>query len=407
MLSSENDPPGAASSASRTLQDRIFSRVLQGMLPSDYPYDEYPTPGKNKRKADRAPFSLATMSTNFNKFNARIGVVFVFQHRVIRMLQWQNPIHTISAMAVYTFVCLDPYVLAVLPVAIVLLFVMVPAFMVRHPPPPSGFAIESYNARGAATAPAAEVTAVQEMSKDFFRNLRDLQNTMGDFTLVHDHIIHTFGPYTNFSDEKLSSFIFIALFFTSIILFVAAHLVPWRFIFLVTGLLAFTSGHPTIQNIIMELVESKVTPQTSIVGSQIDSFAHTDISLSTTAETREVEIFELQRRTSAGEYEPWIFSRTPYEPLSAPRIAGQRPVGTRFFEDVKCPPGWEWLEGKWTMDLGSVVWVQERFVNGVEVEEEGERWVYDYINGHGRGEWRRRRWVRGVKRKYLKRGESM
>lgn len=109
------------------------------------------------------------------------------------MLQWQNPVHTLSAMAVYTFICLDPYLLAVLPLAIVLLFVMVPAFIVRHPPPPSGFALEKYNARGPATAPAPEISAVSEMGKDFFRNLRDLQNTMGDFTLAHDHIIHTFG----------------------------------------------------------------------------------------------------------------------------------------------------------------------------------------------------------------------
>jgi len=114
-------------------------------------------------------------------------------------------------------------------------------------------------------------------------------------------------------------------------------------------------------------------------------------------------------------------------------MAGKRAVGTRFFEDVRAPKGWEWSEKKWALDLWSREWVEERIITGVEVETEGERWVYDIRyegdndvvgvmdspktsskgkagvsweegedgNSMGRrGEWRRRRWVRMVKRKY-------
>lgn len=114
-------------------------------------------------------------------------------------------------------------------------------------------------------------------------------------------------------------------------------------------------------------------------------------------------MFELQRLARpGGEYESWIFSPTPYEPMSDARIAQERPKGTRFFEDVRCPPGWEWKDRKWTLDLGSTIWVGERYIGGVEIEEEGERWVYDRVGGEEgkRGEWRRRRWVRLVSRKY-------
>jgi len=69
-----------------------------------------------------------------------------------------------SALAVYSFVCLDPYLLAVLPVAVVLLFIMVPSFITRHPPPPS-MPMEKYTAHGPAIAPPPEVKAVSEMSK--------------------------------------------------------------------------------------------------------------------------------------------------------------------------------------------------------------------------------------------------
>ena len=98
-----------------------------------------------------------------------------------------------------------------------------------------------------------------------------------------------------------------------------------------------------------------------------------------------------------------------------------------FFEDVAPPRGWEWGDKKWVLDLASHDWVEERMVQGVEVEIEGERWVGDLAaeedtyemkpidkskardweegSSFGRvGDWRRRRWVRMVRRKVV--GES-
>lgn len=63
--------------------------------------------------------------------------------------------------------------------------------------------------------------------------------------------------------------------------------------------------------------------------------------------------------------------------MSSMRIETERPIGCRFFEDVKSPRGWEWSEKKWALDLWSREWVEERIITGVEVETEGERWVYD------------------------------
>lgn len=111
-----------------------------------------------------SPLPYPRKRKRFNSPNHRIGVVFVFQHRLFRLLQWQKPSHTLSALAVYSFVCLDPYLLAVLPVACVLLFIMVPSFVIRHPPPPS-MPMEKYTAHGPAIAPPPEVKAVSEMSK--------------------------------------------------------------------------------------------------------------------------------------------------------------------------------------------------------------------------------------------------
>ncbi|KAI5811391.1 integral peroxisomal membrane peroxin-domain-containing protein [Peziza echinospora] len=427
-MSSSTDGQTPDKGLAGNLQDRVFAKVLQQMVPSDYSVEKYAEMTDKRKDKDRPQFSLTLMSGNFRRFNARIGVVFVFQHRIFRVLSWDQPTHTFSALAVYSFICLDPQLLAVLPLVLILLFIMVPAFIARHPPtvPTMPGKVEPYTAHGGPIAPPPEVKAVSEMSKDFFRNLRDLQNTMADFTEAHDQIIATVGPPTNFSDEQISSGVFQLLFLLCITFFVGAYLIPWNIVFLVHGWFTIALFHPEAQAWLLNSSDSEFTKREKEKAiERFTKWVRKDIIIDETPEVRDVEIFELQRKTSSGyEWEPWIYSSSPYEPLSPARIAGQRPKGTRFFEDVRPPVGWEFKDKKWTMDLGSKIWVDERCVNGVEVEEEAERWVYDWIpngtNGTNkssdsdsddteqkaegkRGEWRRRRWVRTVvRRRYPK-----
>jgi hypothetical protein len=385
------------------------------------------------------------MSSNFRRFNSRIGVVFVGQNRAIHLFTWRQPTQTLSFLAVYTFVCINPALLAVLPLACCLFFVMVPAFLARHPPPPTHHLTDLYPLDGPPLAAARTVKPTPELSKDFFRNMRDLQNCMEDFSRIHDAVISFLTPLTNFSNEALSSMIYIILICISCLLFIFAHIIPWRMIFLVAGYAMTTLGHPSVQ-------EALATPENTNLFSEKEhegrsfllNISKSDIELGTTSESREVEIFELQHRAlhdEHGDYEPYIFSISTYSPLSPSRIAGDRPKGTPFFEDVQPPRGWRWSDKKWTLDLLSREWVEERCVTGVEVEIEGERWVtdlhYDELEdgdsrgmksgkertklrkrvGSGsdperevlrraweksrpsrKGEWRRRRWVRGVER---------
>ncbi|KAF8476214.1 integral peroxisomal membrane peroxin-domain-containing protein [Kalaharituber pfeilii] len=408
-------------SLSGQLQDRTFAKILQQIIPSDYNLEKYAEMTDKRKDIDRPQLSLTLMSANFRRFNARVGVVFVFQHRLLRVLSWKQPTHTLSAMVVYSFVCLDPHLLAALPLAIILLFIMVPAYITRHPPPPPSIPgkVEPYSAHGGPIAPPPEIKAVSEMSKDFFRNLRDLQNLMSDFSEAHDQIIATIGPPTNFSNEQISSGVFQLLFAICIAAFIGAYLIPWNLVFLVWGWFAISLFHPTVQDWLLSTSDSEFAEQEK--KKAIDRFTRwveKDIVIDETPETREVEIFELQRMTG-WEWEPWMYSSSPYEPLSPARIAGHRPKGTRFFEDVRPPAGWEFKDKKWILDLASKTWVAERCVNGVEVDEEKERWVYDWVEEmesddetgvrrpvQKRGEWRRRRWVRTVVRKQYQRREG-
>lgn len=407
------------------------------MIPSDsnQPQDADGPDGGVPSYAERPGFTVTAMSNNFRRFNARIGVVFQFQARVVRLLSWRRPSQTLSLLGVYTFVCLDPYLFCVLPPVAVLLCVLVPSFIARHPAAPTPATPSSYSPRGPPLAPARTVKPVKELSRDFFHNMGDLQNCMEDFSVLHDRIVALVLPKTNFSDEALSSAVFTLLCAAAVAMCLAAHLIPWRQLFLAGGWAVIWSGHPSAARLLRRAAPpGYVDAQGDRARSLLESWVERDIILDSAPETREVEIFELQRLSSAGaaEWEPWLFTPSPYDPLSAPRIAGSRPLGARFFEDVLPPDGWEWSGKKWALDLWSREWVEERIITGVEVETEGERWVYDMYDenevasgvveplatpkvrvgppggvsweegeeGMGRrGEWRRRRWVRLVKRR--------
>ncbi|KAI0972352.1 Pex24p-domain-containing protein [Xylaria arbuscula] len=426
------------------IQDRLVEKLLAQVVPLDdgeIPQDEGGLPGR----VAKPNFNLPTMSNNFRRFNARIGVVFVFQARVIRLLAWRNPTHTLSFLAVYSFVCLDPSLLPLLPLVVLLVSILVPNFIARHPAAEFSLANEQaigYSPGGPPFAPAITVKPVKELSRDFFHNMRDLQNSMEDFNQMHDAIVKFVVPRTNFSNEAQSSGLFAVLFAACMFMCIAANIIPWRLIFLAAGWAITCLGHPFIQRQ-LETAHKKHVQQEEKAMTWVEKWMERDVILDSAPETREVEIFELQRLSAAGEWESWLFSASPYDPLSPARIAGERPIGTRFFEDVQPPQGWEWSEKKWALDLWSREWVEERIITGVEIETEGERWVYDIYDeqtdkigvidgstlgkgkntaagdntpkrlkpsweegedGDGRrGDWRRRRWVRLVKRKFISR----
>ncbi|KAK4144319.1 peroxisomal membrane protein PEX29 [Dichotomopilus funicola] len=397
------------------LQDKLLEKLVSQVIPAD---DSQAQPRDVSNDdlpggfAERPGFSLPLMTTNFRRFNARIGVVFRFQARALRLFAWRRPTHTLSFLAVYTFVCLDPYLLFALPLALSLFGILVPSFLARHPAPASDadrVRNMSYSPRGPPLAPARTVKPTKELSRDFFRNMGDLQNVMEDFSVAHDKVLALVVPKTNFSDEALSSGVFVLLFAGSLVMLIAGHLLPLRLIALVGGWAGIWSGNPTVARWLRQAqqhylspppTDNKPAPQqqqqqpplpipipkTATPPNPIQTLqtllTH-DILLDTAPETREVEIFELQHQSSplSREWEPWLFSPSPHDPLSAARLAHDRPSGARFFEDVLPPEGWEWSEKKWALDLWSREWVEERIITGVEVETEGERWVYDMWAG--------------------------
>lgn len=223
--------------------------------------------------------------------------------------------------------------------------------------------------------------------------MRDLQNVMADFSDVHDATISAFAPLTNFSNEKLSSTIFLGGTVAAAVLFLTAHLLPLRLIMLAGGNAAILSNNPTFRTFFQNLIQdvgggdldsplprdedhdifsAAIPKDPTAAMSALEKL--TDISLDTDPEEREVEIFEVQHRApglSESGWENFLFSPQPYDPLSPSRIAGDRPRGCRFFDDVQAPSGWKWKSKKWELDLDCREWVVERMITGVGFEVPG------------------------------------
>ena len=421
-----------------SIQDRLFNGIMAQIIPpeelSENEEDAAQDAKHDKRSrkyVDRPGFSIPLMSSNFRRFNARVGVVFVMQNKMIHLFTWRQPTATLSFLAVYSLLCLEPQLLPVVPLIGLLSTIMIPSFLARHPSPTNDPRVEpSY--RGPPIAPPSRVKPVPEMSKDFFRNMRDLQNCMEDFSRMHDAANDYITPYTNFSDEAISSMLFVAIFVVSCSALVGSAMVPWRAVALLAGWAATISAHPEAQKVMLSSGNStQVQQHLDRAQANIKDFVGSDILLNEPSQARQVEIFELQQYHAYSDtWEPWLFSPSPYDPLSPLRIAGARAKGTQFFEDVQPPASWTWKDKKWSLDLSSREWVEQRIITGVEIETEGERWVYDlppddsdgfesptkgkqakniravpksgWEEGTGlekRGKWRRRRWIRLVERR--------
>lgn len=430
-----------SSPVGQSLRDKFFAKMMEQLIPPEQLEDGDEADGmkrkpeyRSRQYIDRPNFSVGLMSSNFRRFNARVGIVFVLQNRLIHLFTWRHPTSTLSFLALYSLLCLNPHLLPLIPLGGLLFYIMIPSFLARHPTSTNDPRMEP-SLKGPAIAPPSRVKPAPDLSKDFFRNMRDLQNCMEDFSRVHDAANEYVTPYTNFSDESVSSALFTFLSMLCCAAFIGSQLMPWRAVALVSGWVALLSGHPKARSVLLTSQNlSQVRANVDNLQALVRSWVESDILLDEPPERRQVEIFELQKyHVHSDSWESWLFSPTPYDTLSPLRIAGARAKGTQFFEDVQPPTGWVWKDKKWTLDLASREWVEQRMITGIEIETEGERWVYDlpqetldmlesparggkkgkakvvapksgWEEGNGlgeRGEWRRRRWVRVVERKVV------
>ncbi|KAI6250261.1 Peroxisomal membrane protein PEX29 [Erysiphe necator] len=415
----------SGSGSGSQIPDRLAEKFLDRIADSeDQFYDIDPNESQGKDKARRF-LSLQLMSSNFRQFSTRIGAIFSLQRKLKKLIAWSSYTQTTSFLAMYTLICLEPHLISVLPLVFTLLL-LTNSYSTHNP----SISIPAHRSENLISDEpnlfVPSVKPIKERSKDFFRNMRDIQNVMEDYSKFYDQITESITPLVNFSNEELSCSIFFFIFLASFFALSITHLIPWRLVMLLLGWIIICANHPFVSRISLVASRHFVNHKKDKLNSFLNKLIAMN-KLSAPSEILEVEIFEIQLLSSAGEWVPFLYSRSPFLSSFGTDKGSEWPKGTHFMEDVRPPHGWEWTERKWTLDFLSYEWVQERVITGVEVEIEGERWVYDLrceadmietnddkgkqilsltweeeINNptnleKRRGPWRRRRWVRTVK----------
>jgi Integral peroxisomal membrane peroxin len=331
-----------------------------------------------------------------NAFHFRVGVIFVVQNKIADVLTWRNPIETISAMTIFSLVTLDPRLLLSLPFFILVFALLIPGYETRHPPPPNAISsapaavVQAYSPASQPGKPAAE------LSRGFFMNMRDIQNSMDDFSDLYDAIRKWVLDVTTFKDEPLSSTVLAFSFLASVALLLLIQFLPIRYFILIAGNALILFCHPAIKRWV---VTNYITPQRiERLKKEIDEFVKDDYIAppKPTDILTEVEIFEsrrLQPPRPPNHFPDWSPSRYSTFPP-------QQANTTDKLSAVDPPPGYIFAPEFWMIDFDTEKWPRERaqmdesgywIAEQDEFDQEEEGWVVYEAGG-----WKVRRMTRGV-----------
>ena len=322
--------------------------------------------------------------------------MFLVQTKIEEVLAWRNPVETISAMTIFSLITINPHLLLSIPLFIALFALLIPSYQARHPPPSTAVSGVPTEVTQAISPPPEPAKPVPELSRDFFMNMRDIQNTMDDFSNAYDIIRAWVIHITTFSDEPLSSTV---LAFTSISVIVVIAFIqylPMRWIILVLGNIGILACNPILYRFI---TTTYITPKhIDQLKQRIDQFVREDYIPPPQSKnvTYTVEIFEARRLLPPvppnhfPDWSPSIFS--PFPPQST--------SGTTKLSSISPPPGYTFVEEDWKVDEIKEKWATERGVNddtgfwiaeSDEFDKESDGWVVYEAGG-----WKVRRLTRVV-----------
>lgn len=394
------------------VRDHIVDKVIENVLSASLQlpattqtnFKSESTMNQKETAPNEPDFSLSIFASNLRKISSKAGLLLLLPGLISHVLSWHQPALTISILVVYTYICFYPFLLCSLPVVLVLGSVLVPGYNDRHPISPNLLPIKFYKHHDIIDAEAEEL-AIQEMvelqlkkqraynEKMLIERLRDLQNGLGQLVQAFEEIEYFISNIGSFKDERKASatylFLMMLIFSTTYFAsFVSPHLVM-----IAIGWSLIVCLHPSIKVKVQKFLKEYFETD-SVFLIAIKSLEKTEIIVDFAPDKQSVEIFELQKvGLTPRQWTPWLYTPVVYEIESSLRKKHERPLGTRFLEDIQPPRDWFFKDDDpWKLDTKTKVWVAHRGIKFVELDIENS-WVYDYKNNE-RGDWRRRRWIR-------------
>lgn len=351
-----------------------------------------------RRQKNRPPLSIQLTSRNFRKMTARTGIMFEIYYQTIEILNWEKPSLALSILLSYSFLCLNPRLIPVIPILLVAFGIMVPAYESRHPPELTELESNPVIATGPPLREAEIPKPVPEISREFYLNVVDTQNCMLDYVIVYDAISELLSTTMYFMGcESRSSMIYLLLLFSAVAIYFSTPLfirfIPWKLIFLISGWVMFGWRYPTVHDSLFASTvydSSRRWAKGSI--DKFDKVSSRQFETVEPHEQREVEVFEVQHHDAEnGHWEQSVYCSDPYCMLDK---GGNLIAKASSLVDVLSPAEWCFADDAWKLDLTPETWTANRCLQKVADIDVDAKWVYDCNNGRRLLSWRRRRWVR-------------
>lgn len=362
--------------------------------------------------------SIRIMLKNFRKLSSKMNGLFALQYGIIHLLSWRNPAVTLTLLLIYTSICIYPHLVLVYPLLYILFGQMVPSYTHRHPlklaelraMKPNGKSVLDFLStspdspsllKDALGDPEPETVLDADLKSDptsakslknqmeLLINMRDLQNLTSEVIILLDRLERFWYGTAGFTDERVSTSLFLFLLQMVIVILVFGVYIPWRPIFILLGWALVAACHPKASEILKKINEVQLKPQRKKMDKSIQKSEIKDIILDEPPVLKDVEIFELEEQGwTPSQWTPYCFTDEVFDKLA--RQLGKPPVGCSTLDDVLPPATWKFKEEKsWEVDKDC-----ESFEGRSDMRLLGEDgWLYDMENGE-LGRWRRRRWVR-------------
>ena len=198
--------------------------------------------GLKKKQPPKLNF-LTTLPKNFTRFVMRVGPMAELHGRIEDVFAWKSTTETLLVMALYTLICLNPFLLILMPNLLIVGLISdnyyknITSAPKRHRQTKSDASLKSVDSGKAPTVPE---------DINYMKNMQFIQNFMGTFCEAYEAVI-SLNKWVNWSDPAITKNILLASVTSSFVLLFAFTWIPWNIMFLFVGLCAFCSKSAFVQ----------------------------------------------------------------------------------------------------------------------------------------------------------------
>lgn len=416
------------------IMDKLFERLVNMIIPVNDSLNNSVISERLEMQKTRPPLSMNVMSQNSVKMTSRLTNIFILIDNTIKCFSWHNPYLTVGVLLIATHLILNPYLVFALPIALVVIKIMIPHYLIIHPPDKSVLSTEPMPDDGPMLQPPKIPGPVPQFSQEFLLNFTDLQNHMMLYVNSYDFILWVTRDLLYFKNEDLSSVVMLGLILLMVLqvwglpklILIASNYVPLvkgMLIFMVwfTGIMIYPSNLEGTRSVIQLYMIENEEDEEKGYSNNLKQFQTKLINKLLVHEKlidnmKMLEVFELQRFNRLNN--TWDF--IGFVNNSFPINHSLRKLNDNLFKDseddieledniklqrigkitaITPPSGWEFIDDlPWVIDLTPLEWCGDQLIKDLVNIDDDEKWVYDY-NDDGKAEmFRRRRWIRPVKR---------